>query len=424
MCGLVGCGGAISKKEKDAFKLMLHLDIIRGPHSTGVASVTTNGGWELVKKKGTAWDLFDSKQYDDVMRPTSYALIGHNRYATKGKINAINAHPFEFEDVVGAHNGTITGQWRLPDNAEFEVDSENIFHSIQNQGLEDTLAILDGAYALTYWDKRTDDLVLVRNDKRELSYCYSEDGKTVFWASEQWMLYVALSRNGIKHGEVMEVVADHIYRFSFPTKYVKDGEEVTVSIQKFKPFQTPVTTKSHNPYYQGKGQTPKLEDKSKGDAAKMPRLGETVEFTIDGISTTKFSQDYLSGSVIDDPSIEVRIFVPKDSKLWQELLAEKDDSVFKGKVASVAVDLSAVNINYAMIEQVEEEEEEVDTILGYDNKLLTDQQFLEKTEKGCAWCSGPVGLSQAGSVHWLSSNEYVCSECLETKAVQEFIQAG
>lgn len=401
------------------------MDILRGPHSTGIAAIGMQGNWTVAKKKGTAWDLFDSKCYEDAMRPVSYALIGHNRYATKGKINNVNAHPFEFEDVVGCHNGTIRAQWRLPDSTHFEVDSENIFYAIQNEGLETTLGLLDGAYALSYWDKRSSELILLRNDERELSYCYSEDGSAVFWASEQWMLHVALSRNNIKYGKMHDVTPCYIHRFTFPLKYEKDAQ-VGCSLQAFKEFRPP-QPKTNTTYHGGNsGQSKKLEDKSGGAGGKPSKVGHLfktqIQFIIDGVGRSQVGQEYLSGTVLEEEGVEVRLYPLAGSETWRDLLAMKDDTILEGYVCNTVEHAGYVTVSYASVIVVEDEDEnEEDMCLGYGNKLLTDQQFLAKTEKGCAWCASPVGLSQAGHITWIDSDSFVCQDCAEQDEVKEHL---
>lgn len=421
MCGLVGVAGDINAAEKKVFRDLLALDILRGPHSTGVASINGTGNWTLTKKKGNAWDLFETKGYEDTLRLMSYCLIGHNRYATKGKINNVNAHPFEFENVVGAHNGTIRGQWRLPDSKDFEVDSENIFHSINTEGLDYTLGVLDGAYALTYWDKRTQELILLRNNERELSYCYSEDGSAVFWASEEWMLHVALSRNNVKYGDIFDVTPCHIHRFTFPLKYQKDGQ-VSCSIQKFKEFlpPKPATTTA----YGGYNQTKKLEDKTgKKEGKTDGLLGKRIQFIIDGVSYTQIRQPYLSGTALEHEGVEVRLYPLQGSALWNELLGLCGDTIFEGDVSSTVSTSSYVTVNYQTVEEMVDDEDEVeDVILGYNNKYLTEQQFLEKSHKGCAWCASPTGLSQAHTLTWISDTEFVCEACAQTDEVKEHLQ--
>lgn len=442
ICGLVGVAGDITSKTKDVFRTLLVLDSLRGPHSTGVASIGLKGDWDLVKKKGGPWDLFDSREYNSVMTYSSYALIGHNRYATKGKINNINAHPFEFEHVVGAHNGTIRGQYRLPDANQFEVDSENIFHSINKIGLGETLEVLDGAYALTYWDKRTEDLILLRNKERPLFYTLTEDNRTVFWASEEWMLRIATSRCGVKHGEVIEVRPCNIYRFDIERKF--NGKPIVVSIQAFKEFKAPLPVAQ-----QGSGTT--SWPKKKEEPAKKPLVGQhiqkpeagnefplselrklmhsIVEFDVEGHKQNAHRQWFITGRMKEFPEVEVRVFAAPNSKLWNTLVLNYD-SVFEGEVSSFSKmgDACYVNLKLDSIEEVIEYDDDGDdnlfeTFLGYNNKLLTEDQFNEATANGCAWCSANVTTCDAKYLHWVAYDSFVCADCQEVAEVKDYIKA-
>jgi len=142
LCGLVGIAGKIGLKEEKAFELLLMLDTIRGPHSTGVLLVNGSKACKVVKEIGTAWDFLASREYDVACAGYHNVLMGHNRWATRGKINARNAHPFEFPNIIGAHNGTLTTTYQLDDHYKFEVDSENIFHHMNKNGVEDTISKL------------------------------------------------------------------------------------------------------------------------------------------------------------------------------------------------------------------------------------------------------------------------------------------
>lgn len=428
MCGLVGMAGDIAKADKDAFRMLLHLDIIRGPHSTGVASVKVNGEWDLVKKKGNAWDLFDSKEFNSLMTSPSYALIGHNRYATKGKVNNINAHPFEFQDVVGAHNGTIRGQWRLPENQQFEVDSENIFYAVQEEGLEETLSKLDGAYALTYWDKRTDEMVLLRNSERTLFYCFSACRGTVYWASERWMLSVALSRAGIKYEEILDVAAGFIYRFKFDRAY-KPKHDVEVHIEAFEEFVPPkksgavgfntgskagsTTEKKPQTYLPGKTSR----------VAPADVIGKVADFVVNGEGLTNIKQPYISGELVADTSIEVRLFFLKGSRAWQDIMAVSHDTVFSGKMVSWNNNERCLTVDYNSVEEVieDDEGEEPDTVQGYGNRLLAAEEFKRLTAKGCAWCTEQVTLLDAKHIQWLREGEFICPSCKDLPEVQEVV---
>lgn len=203
MCGLIGSCGNITVTHEKAIATLLVLDSLRGTDSTGIAVVPKNGDVKMAKAIGHPFNLFDTKQYDKALMGMHRAIIGHNRYATQGKVNAKNAHPFEFNTVVGAHNGTLIGKFRLEDSADFDVDSENLYHHIDKKGIKDALNVLDGAWALTWWDKVTEEMHFLRNKERPLFLTRTKDGKTIFWASEKWMLEVALSRHNIEHLDIV-----------------------------------------------------------------------------------------------------------------------------------------------------------------------------------------------------------------------------
>ena len=211
MCGIVGVAGAIGIKEENVFKDMLIFDAVRGINSTGVAGVTSMGGISVTKLAAGPTDLVQYGPFNKMLAKVNNVLIGHNRYATQGAVNSVNAHPFEFETVVGVHNGTLRNQYKLPDSREYDVDSENIFHAIDTMGIEETVPLLDGAYALVWWDAVEENLNFLRNKERPLCYAFDTDGKNLYWASEAGFLRLAAARRGVKLGEVTEFTVDTHY---------------------------------------------------------------------------------------------------------------------------------------------------------------------------------------------------------------------
>lgn len=409
-------GNNLTHTERKAFKEMLHLDILRGKDSTGVAVINTRGNWDAVKRKGTAWDLFETKPFDEVMRYQEYAYIGHNRAATKGKVNNINAHPFEFEDVVGVHNGTIRGQHRLIDNAQFEVDSENIFHSIQEIGLEDTLAVLDGAYCLNYWDKRDETLVLLRNSERPMFFCYSEDNKNVFWASEAWMISVALSRNNIKFGKIQELPKNHVYRFHIDRK-IKGGD-ISTDVEPFVPFVPPRPVTTYGTGSGGNSGNSRNVFKPKGEEVNPNELvGKEVEFVVEGQRAGLYGAKFIEGSV-EDEGVKVRFNSFGYPELEYDLLNEKDVT-WQGVIRSFGSDNTGYyfNLDPRTVDQVLVD----DPILGYQDKLLTEDEFMSKTKNGCAWCQEIPFIEDADDLHWIDDESHVCKSCQGLDMVKEYI---
>src|SRR3546814_3133548 len=102
----------------------------------------------------------------------SLAFVGHNRFATKGKVNDLNAHPFHYGNIVGAHNGTLEkSSWDALDKKlgeDTDVDSQAIIKSIATFGIEETVPLLQGAWALVWFDMEAQTLNFLRKDERPL----------------------------------------------------------------------------------------------------------------------------------------------------------------------------------------------------------------------------------------------------------------
>lgn len=245
MCGIVAVFGDITIKTEQVFKQMLILDSLRGLDSTGVASVDKNGDIEVVKEVGNPFYLLDSPRFEKMMRGGHSFLLGHNRAATIGKVSRANAHPFEIDGtVVGAHNGSLTNKFDLPNHAKYDTDSEAIFANIENQGAEKTIPMLSGAWSLVWYDNQEETLNLIRNEERPMCCAFSEDLKTLFMASEAWMISVACSRNGVKISKIFETEPDNLYTFNKPINFQPLKEPKILKLEGKKKAVTTTQTSS------------------------------------------------------------------------------------------------------------------------------------------------------------------------------------
>ncbi len=159
----------------------------------------------VAKTVGPPIELFNTISYDRMTSYNASVLAGHCRSATSGGISRKTAHPFENDNLVGMHNGTLTG-WRasLDDSSFFDVDSECLFHNIAENGVDKVIPKVKGAYALVWFDKTTGVLNFLRNSQRPLWTCMTEDKEVMFWASEYWMLDMLRS----EHGKRQKFLAD------------------------------------------------------------------------------------------------------------------------------------------------------------------------------------------------------------------------
>lgn len=408
MCGLVGIIGDIGYTEKRVFKDLLMLDYIRGPHSTGVAAIGSSGEFKVAKRVGSPAELFDTKSYDDALNPiTLKALLGHNRYATKGKISSANAHPFEFSDVVGCHNGTLSSFTNLDDHLMFEVDSEALMNHVNNHGVNATLPLLRGAYALTIWDKRESAVTLARNNDRPLYYAFAADMETMFYASEEWMLEVALEKHSVAYTDIIEVKAGYTYKFSPTGKY---KEKLKATIRKFDMYVAPVVTYTK----------PNQSAHSNFNHPLHKKVNTTIEFEVSCVQKTTYGVEYLHCVMKGVENAHVRVWAKNNPTLWAKLIASPN--FFKARCTGVCLSgPNFLNVDNSSIEEIASlEAEEVDSteFYGFQDEELTEGQWKHHTRHGCSHCKIKAEVIDRDDLMWLSRESFLCPVCQDMDYVE------
>lgn len=301
MCGLVGIAGKLAFKDEATMKRLLLLDFFRGVDSTGLAAVRTNGDVQVAKIASHPLDLFDSTKFKTALNGnTSRAFIGHNRAATRGLVNGLNAHPFLIDHIVGAHNGTLDHQSfnRLEDalKEKFSVDSMAVIAGIARLGLDETISLLTGSWSLVWFDQKEGSLNFLRNKDRPLWYAYTKEFDRLIWASEYPMIQHA-AQMGDNYDLHSEKAKDKDAHYSFwqtdPNIHYKFdlAELVAGGTTRPKPKARLVEGKKYTPttgnYTGGFNNTghpfdPWKRRKEEEEAEKLV----TVTTTVDGKTTT------------------------------------------------------------------------------------------------------------------------------------------
>lgn len=225
MCGICGMIGTnITETEYDAWKELLILNQFRGMDATGVFTVSEKS-WlpSMVGKSRVDWfkDNFEASYFlttDDkkgwkkrvLDRKDKVAFVGHCRAATVGNHVPKNAHPFEFTNVLGVHNGTLSGEY--PGKKAYETDSEALYATINDIGIEAALKELDpgSAYSLVFFDKVQNTLNFIRNEARPMHFAYAFAKSTLYFSSEKRALEFVSATEGPINMESVFSLKPHI----------------------------------------------------------------------------------------------------------------------------------------------------------------------------------------------------------------------
>lgn len=243
MCGIVGIIAksktGFNVNETTAFSQMLFTGQLRGTDGTGIMYNNENGEPNVVTLRApyNGTTFLNSKNYDKsltvVTRQSNFA-IGHNRAATKGKLTAECTHPFREKHITLVHNGTLTTQKEL--HPTLEVDSHAICHSIAHRGATETLKMINGAFALVWFDSDEQTLNLVRNFQRPLSII---EFKTCYIVCSELEMGLWIgSRNKLDFVKSFDVTPSTLYKFKLED--MSTFSEVKVDFCPF--YQTPATT--------------------------------------------------------------------------------------------------------------------------------------------------------------------------------------
>ena len=417
--------GVMNQQHEGAFKNLLIVDSVRGPHSTGMLVVTSAGSTSFVKASGDPFELIGKSAYTNSLRYVNNVLMGHNRYATKGAINKANAHPFEFSNIIGAHNGTLTTQYLLDDHTDFDVDSENLYYHLNQNTLDDTTSKLGGAYALTWYDKRDGTMNFLRNEERTLFYTFSTDNKTLYWASEVWMLEGILGKAGLAHTEVKPFEPFDHYKIEVKPGIISNAKELAgFTVTPVQRRVIPVPTK----YKKEARSTTSVSTLGSYIKEKLGKLvGKKATFYIVSAKVCNGTH-YLDARCSESYSAHLRIYAPYKGMVWNKLMRDAGD--FTGTVKKITSNGDSYHgiVDIRSIKEVpfedipfSETEVELPMYTGFEDAELTEAEWREATSGCCAWCGDPAHLPEHNDIVWLGKKEFVCEHCSKEDSVRAYL---
>lgn len=189
MCGIVGYIGD-KKNVKEVLLGGLKELEYRGYDSAGIA-IMQSGKIDGFKSVGKLDNLVaKTASY----LPSGFAVgIAHTRWATHGKPTEINAHPHQGAHSYVVHNGIVENYMEIKSALEAkgvrflsQTDTEVIVHLYEDnlkqlkspyKAFEQTVAKLEGAYAILLIDENADETIFFAKKGSPLQIGISNDGR-------------------------------------------------------------------------------------------------------------------------------------------------------------------------------------------------------------------------------------------------------
>ena len=173
--------------------------------------------------------------------------IGFHRLAING-LNDESNQPFEINNTVMVCNGEIYNFKQLAEENSIQLttdsDCEIILHLYLKYGIEYTLSLLDGVFAIIIYDKNENKLIAARDPYGVRPLYYYIENHTVGFASELKVLYdLPIIKNTIRHFEpgnfmVLDKLDNWLWNesqfkkyTSFPCSNIKYTSDASVVLQ-------------------------------------------------------------------------------------------------------------------------------------------------------------------------------------------------
>lgn len=148
MCGIYGGIAPVGTQiNLGTIRALTWANRERGTDSCGFFNST---GKMTKRATDPAVALLDDKvsKWLKSSRDSSWFIAGHTRFATRGKVNRRNSHPFRYGRIIGSHNGMCDAP------AKFQVDSEYLFSALNKAhgDYNKALGEIGGYWGLSWFD--------------------------------------------------------------------------------------------------------------------------------------------------------------------------------------------------------------------------------------------------------------------------------
>lgn len=429
MCGLVGMYSEqfLTTEERKLLQCLFIASYTRGKDSTGIVTLTKKGD-VLYDKQITPSPVYAfGTEYAELTNPINnmngpVCVLGHTRYGTVGANILSNAHPFETQNFVGMHNGTIFDPF--PGSKEFGTDSEGLLNFMDREGIIPALQYIhkecwEPAYAIQLMSKGNDEVYIVKNEARDLWFTTVSEGQTLVWASAlntlRWALFVSgftAKKPSFIAGNKDFYKHDKVYtEDSSPYWSPKTGVIMTLDLTKpagtcasVEKFDVPEYkwSKSAVPFTGHTATSVSTTTKTNGGNSKWIQSPRHPKVSL----STGMNNPHLQQAILEAMQGNGR----KNSKnkktgittsLQGTVRGEQDqttNSRFSSANSNKKKSSSGVFQNYR----------------GYGNRIMRKKEILTHLAKGCATCGIEVSETDYEAIRnlkWITPTEFACEGC-------------
>ena len=479
MCGICGAiaSHTVTPFEVGNVQKLLSLNYYRGRDSTGMFDVVeinkdklklTGKGKHKTKEVGHPtlyWKrtdpafLFANREME-IQRITRWtdhtlrAVVCHARAATIGKVTADNAHPFVFNNILGVHNGTISGDFKGKEG--HEVDSSAIFEGIQKNGIEKTLNTLyesngQVAYALVWLDTNTNTVYFIRNSMRPLHYL-TRSGTLYFSSDKKDLSYVFDVRE--YSPEIKEFSTNILYsikidddtttltekrldiKTSLPVYETYRGQDGWFGTSSYSPHGRPASSPAFNddiPEHMRRNQSPLLlkdnrevrayeshwRDKQWADFMNLGQTTYSNDHKEYDIAFGRYFTDYCFSHLQrwkKDHNIE---YTKKLLLIWDNFTPKRQSEELAkcsfppdelGKKLPPVSPVQIIDTKGNVI-SLEEAKEDLKFPFGVSGRKCSEEMYKQKVQHGCAQCGRRPDPKEADEVFWIDGDTFLDFDC-------------
>lgn len=424
MCGIWGVFPKYPKKfavgDSALMRQMMVMTSLRGMDSTGIAVVhDPERAPRTIKVLDGPESLFMNQAYakiEEFWEKSGLAVFGHGRYATKGKINVRSAHPFTHNHITLVHNGTINFGLEM-EKADTGVDSQALCISIAENGIQEALRRVYGAYAVIVHDSNQKCIYVARNSERPLHSVDLPDKRLIM--SESEALQFIVNRNKLGYDPKVDYFpSEVIYRYDLKTMVwtFDDTLAEETKAKKLYAQKNTTTTTTHQPSnvsVLSSGNNTNgiemlcvsVEDLPKAKSFRYEFVDDAGESYF-AVTTSPKREDRLGTMAIAYDVMTVKHkkenstknFVRWRELEWPEEIAQKVRS--EEEIADV----------------VETNPDDDDLLTFHNNKTRTRKEITKIFKKNdCALCQGPSYFNEVHQTILTDDNQLICAQCVSER---------